>query len=222
MVTHTHTHLIPISYIVILFESAKVAGVDVDGKACQNFESTVEYKELFDVLDYEQPTKYIVSSTAYDSSYDTPVLTAGQGFILGYTDETHGIYEASSDNPVVIFDDFTTSSHWVDFPFKVKSSAMKMLRLKNDKLYSFRYCFYCMQNINYEPQTHARQWISKYSKIKIPMPSLEVQEYIVSILDKFYSLINDISEGLPKEIELRNKQYEYYRDKVLNFKELEK
>ena len=55
-------------------------------------------------------------------------------------------------------------------------------------------------------------------KIKIPLPSLQVQEYIVSILDKFDTLVNDIKSGLPKEIEERQKQYEYYRERLLSFK----
>ena len=55
-------------------------------------------------------------------------------------------------------------------------------------------------------------------KIKVPIPSLQVQEYIVSILDKLNELINDISIGIPKEIELRQKQYEYYRERLLDFK----
>ena len=84
----------------------------------------VEFVELNEVLDYEQPTKYIVKSTNYDDSYTIPVLTAGQSFVLGYTNEDFGIYKASPDSPVIIFDDFTTSFHWVDFNFKVKSSAM--------------------------------------------------------------------------------------------------
>ena len=75
--------------------------------------------------------------TKYDDSFETPVLTAGQSFILGYTNEKNGIFKASKDNPVIIFDDFTTSFHWVDFDFKVKSSAMKMLRPKNES-YNFR------------------------------------------------------------------------------------
>ena len=83
----------------------------------------VSYIKLGEVLNYEQPQKYIVKDTKYDKSYKTPVLTAGQSFILGYTNEEDGIYKASQDNPVIIFDDFTTSFHWVDFDFKVKSSA---------------------------------------------------------------------------------------------------
>ena len=128
----------------------------------------VEYKELGDILDYEQPTRYIVKSARYDSNADTPVLTAGQTFILGYTFEKDGIYKASKENPVIIFDDFTTSYHWVDFNFKVKSSAMKMLRPKPNFDGIFKYVLYAMGEIHYSPQDHARQWISQYSKFKIP------------------------------------------------------
>lgn len=62
----------------------------------------VEYKELGEVLIYEQPTKYIVRSSNYDDNYKTPVLTAGQSFILGYTDEQNGIYKASKGNEVIM------------------------------------------------------------------------------------------------------------------------
>ncbi|AMD95718.1 restriction endonuclease subunit S [Leptotrichia sp. oral taxon 847] len=54
-------------------------------------------------------------------------------------------------------------------------------------------------------------------EVNIPIPSLSVQQHIVSKLDKFDKIINDIKQGLPKEIELRQKQYEYYREKLLNF-----
>lgn len=83
-----------------------------------------------ELLDYTQPTKYIVSSTEYSDEYDIPVLTAGQTFVLGYTNEHENICNASQSNAVIIFDDFTTAIKWVDFPFKVKSSAMKILTAK--------------------------------------------------------------------------------------------
>ena len=57
----------------------------------------------------------------------------------------------------------------------------------------------------------------KIMEYKVPLPPLPVQEYIVSILDKFDALVNDLSQGLPKEIALRQKQYEYYREKLLDF-----
>lgn len=104
-----------------------------------NFHTEFDRIKLEDVLDYEQPTKYIVESENYDESYKTPVLTAGKSFILGYTNETKGIY---TDNlPVIIFDDFTTATKYVDFPFKVKSSAMKILKEKKE-LANIKYLYY--------------------------------------------------------------------------------
>ena len=91
----------------------------------------VEWKPLGDVANYEQPTKYLVKSKNYNDEFNTPVLTAGKTFILGYTDEIDGIYKASI-SPVIIFDDFTTANKWVDFDFKAKSSAMKMITSKDE------------------------------------------------------------------------------------------
>lgn len=173
----------------------------------------VEYKKLGEVLDYEQPTKYLVKDTCYDDSYQTPVLTAGQSFILGYTNEQNGIYEASKDNPTIIFDDFTCSFHWVDFSFKVKSSAMKMLRPINGKEISFKYVYYAMSCIGFIPVDHARHWISKYSLFEIPVPPLLIQEEIVRILDHF----TELTASLQAELQARQEQYEYYRNRLLTF-----
>lgn len=63
---------------------------------------------------------------------------------------------------------------------------------------------------------------SKLHELNVPVPPLEIQQRIVDILDRFDTLCNDISSGLPAEIEARQKQYEYYRDKLLTFKELKK
>ncbi len=172
----------------------------------------VVFVKLGDVLGYEQPTKYIVKCKEYQDR-GLPVLTAGQTFILGYTDEQDGIFEASKENPVVIFDDFTTSFHWVDFNFKVKSSAMKMLRVQSKKEVSFRFVYYAMKCIKYQTLEHSRQWISKYSQIEIPLPPIEVQTEIVRILDKF----TELEAELEAELDCRKRQYEYYRDKLLSF-----
>ena len=179
----------------------------------------VEWNELRDVVDYEQPNKYIVLSKEYADSNDIPVLTAGQTFILGYTNEKDGIYQASKNNPVIIFDDFTTSKQWVDFNFKVKSSAMKILTIKDEfeSEVLLRYVWYYLGTIAYKPEQHSRQWIGTYSKFRIPIPSLEIQSGIVQILDNFDMVCNDLNIGLPKEIELRQKQYEYFREKLLTF-----
>ena len=100
----------------------------------------VEWDILGDCADYEQPTKYLVKSNNYNDKYNTPVLTAGKTFILGYTDEKDGVYKASQ-NPVIIFDDFTTANKWVDFDFKAKSSAMKMITSKDESKALLKYIF---------------------------------------------------------------------------------
>ncbi|WP_120933923.1 restriction endonuclease subunit S [Helicobacter pylori] len=180
----------------------------------------VEFRKLGEVLEYDQPNKYCVTSKEFDKSYPTPVLTAGKTFILGYTNEKDNIYQASKSSPVIIFDDFTAATQWVDFPFKVKSSAMKILLSKNPTI-NIRFIFFYMQTIPYNISgEHTRQWISRYSQITIPIPPLEIQQEIVKILDQFLALTTDLLAGIPAEIEARKKQYEYYREKLLAFKPL--
>ena len=135
----------------------------------KGFEEDWEQRKLGEVFKYEQPQAYIVENTEYDDKNDIPILTAGQSFILGYTNEHFGIKGASEKNPVIIFDDFTTSSHYVDFPFKVKSSAMKLLTLNSQK--DNIHCAYnILKNINYLPVSHERHWISTFAKFDILLP----------------------------------------------------
>ena len=134
-----------------------------------------ELCRLEDILEYEQPQAYIVKSTYYSNQYVTPVLTPGKSFVLGYTNESDGIYNAL---PVIIFDDFTTESKYVDFPFKVKSSAMKILRAKGE--IDIRYVAFFMSITRLAGDTHKRYWISEYSKICIPIPPIREQKRIVA------------------------------------------
>lgn len=147
-----------------------------------------EMVKLEDVLDYEQPTNYIVESTKYSDEYDTPVLTAGKSFILGYTNERKGVFSAEK-LPVIIFDDFTTATKLVDFPFKVKSSAMKILLAKKEKA-NTKFIFHIIQNIDFKPTQHKRFWISQYSQIKIPLPPLNIQKAIVDEIEGFQKIID--------------------------------
>lgn len=137
-----------------------------------------EVKKLGDCLDYIQPTKYLVESTEYDNSYATPVLTAGKTFILGYTNETQGIFK---DNlPVIIFDDFTTATQFVDFPFKAKSSAMKILVAKENV--NIKFIYEAMNIMKYEIGGHERHWISKFTLMDILVPSINEQMKIANFL----------------------------------------
>lgn len=173
----------------------------------------IETISICDIADYEQPTKYIVESTDYNDAFETPVLTAGQTFILGYTNETNGIYEASKDYPVIIFDDFTGAFKWVDFPFKIKSSAIKIITAKDNV--SIRYLYHLMGFLNYTSTEHKRLWISIYSKFEVALPPIEVQQEIVRLLDDFTAKTAELQAELNKEYEARKKQYEYYRDNLL-------
>ena len=160
-----------------------------------------------DVLDYEQPTKYIVKNTNYEDK-GVAVLTAGKSFILGYTKETTGIFYGDKE-PVIIFDDFTTSSKLVKFPFKVKSSAMKILHARDNINIDFIY--YLMQTISYRNETHKRYWISEYAKQKLNLPPLEEQKRIV---EKIEELFSDIDNGI-KDLKIAQAQIKQYRQSVL-------
>lgn len=163
--------------------------------------------ELGELLSYEQPTPYIVESTDYSDSYDTPVLTAGKSFIIGYTNETSGIYDKL---PVIIFDDFTTSTQYVNFPFKVKSSAMKILTA-NTELVIPKFIFYRMQIIEFDHSTHKRYWIQQYSKIKVKIPPIPEQERIVAQIEELFSELDNGVETLKKT----KQQLAVYRQAVL-------
>ena len=149
---------------------------------------------LENVLEYEQPTKYIVKSENYSDDFALPVLTAGKSFVLGFTDETDGICKAS-ESPVIIFDDFTADCKYVDFDFKVKSSAMKILHKANTED-NLKYYFYAMQAIDYTPFSHKRVWISEYSKFKIKNRSIAEQNNIVKKLDTVATAIDNAKQRL--------------------------
>lgn len=179
----------------------------------------MEKVRLGDLLLYEQPTKYLVESDMYDDSYEVPVLTAGKSFLLGYTDEKENIFE---NVPVIIFDDFTTSTQFVDFPFKVKSSAMKILNCNNEKA-DIRYMFYLLQTIKIDSERHKRYWISQFAKMDILLPSLSVQQAIAAQLDQARELVQYHHQLLEKYDELQQSLFlEMFGDPVLNEKGWEK
>jgi len=160
-----------------------------------------------DLLDYEQPTNYIVKSTKYCDDYKTPVLTAGKSFIKGYTNETDGIFD---DLPTIIFDDFTTATQFVDFEFKVKSSAMKIL-VPTSKLVNMQFVYNCIQVNQVRNDTHKRYWISVYAKKKILLPPLVEQQ---AILAKTEELFSDLDNGIAN-FKKAQEQLKIYRQAVL-------
>ncbi len=136
-----------------------------------------EKKQIKDLLDYERPDKYIVESDQY-LKQGIPVLTANKSFVLGYTDESGGVYKSI---PAIIFDDFTTDSKFVEFPFKVKSSAIKILKEKSSNI-DLRFVFEKMKSINFPTGTHKRYYISQYQDMEVLVPPLSEQKKIAEIL----------------------------------------
>nr|HPM34529.1 restriction endonuclease subunit S [Spirochaetota bacterium] len=118
----------------------------------------------------------------------------GKTFILGYTNETNGIFNKRL--PVIIFDDFTTAIQFVSFPFKAKSSAMKILIANSE--YNIKYLFEAMKNIKYEIGGHERHWISKFSQLEIQCPCFSEQTKIANFLSAIDDKINHCQTQIEK------------------------
>ena len=148
-----------------------------------------EYTESFEInqlLDYEQPTAYIVANDEYSTDTSlTPVLTANKGFILGYTDEKFGIYQKGE---CIIFDDFTMDAKYVSFPFKVKSSAIKILTAKPNV--NLRFMFEYLSYWEFKSEEHKRHYISEIASLVIELPSKERQSIIASLMTSLNSKLD--------------------------------
>lgn len=163
-------------------------------KRLKGFRDEWQPKKLSELLDYEQPVNYLVKSTEYNPSTGIPVLTANKSFILGYTDEYEGVFEKV---PVIIFDDFTTASRFVTFPFKVKSSAIKILKPKNKEV-DLRFVFEKIQRIKFAIGDHKRYYISEYQNILIDTPSPDEQKEISRVINDMDSEIEALQQHLSK------------------------
>ena len=168
-------------------------------KRLSGFTNKWKKKQLDEILIYEQPTKYLVENTNYNDMFDIPVLTAGKTFYLGYTNEKNGIYK---NLPAIIFDDFTTVTKYVNFEFKVKSSAMKILTLRN-KSSNLEFIYQLMQMIQFKVGEHKRHWISEYSKIEVNIPDKEEQDAIANVLLSMQKEIKTLIENRDKVHKLK-------------------
>ena len=184
-----------------IIEDLKKLKSAIRAKVFKQLESNCEcWTEIGNMLQYEQPSKYLVTSTEYSDSYATPVLTANKAFILGYTDEEFGIY---SKGECVIFDDFTMDVKFVSFPFKVKSSAIKILTAigNNDLYFTYEY----LQNLGLVSEEHKRHYISEIEPMIVACPTFEEQQNISNLLRSFDRKI----EYANRELTLYNKQKQY-------------
>lgn len=167
------------------------------------FSTLVPEKEvtIADVLSYEQPTKYIVSDTEYSDNKDlTPVLTANKAFILGYTEEAEGIYDKG---PCIILDDFTLDSKIVDFPFKVKSSAIKILSAKTTV--RLRYIYEYLKFLDLNTGEHKRHYIAEIEPMMIELPEEDAIQSISYLFDR----MDHRRKGLEKDLQLLKSQKDY-------------
>jgi len=160
-----------------------------------------ELVQIKDILSYEQPTKYLVTKTEYSSDDSLiPVLTANKAFVLGYTDEKFGVYDKGE---CIIFDDFTMDMKFIDFPFKVKSSAIKILTAK--KGFNLKFIFEYLSFLGLSSIDHKRHYISEIEQMKIRMPNDYKQNQVANFLSSIEKKIKIESEIYI--LLIRQKQY---------------
>ena len=213
--------LITKQYLRLIDEAAEVAGIDVSDK--------VEWKKLSEVAKY------------YDGTHQTPKYTeSGVPFV-----SVQNIKDLYSTNKFISLEDFQKYKAKPEkndiFMTRIGDVGTCALVKNNENLAYYVTLTLIKPNCKvvlskflkyFIESSYGKMELSKrilhnatpikinlkdIGKIKLPLPPLPVQEYIVSILDKFDTLVNDLSQGLPKEIALRQKQYEYYREKLLDF-----
>ena len=149
-----------------------------------------ELVRIKDILNYEQPTKYLVTNTDYSSDTSLiPVLTANKAFVLGYTDEGFGVYDKDE---CIIFDDFTMDMKFVNFRFKVKSSAIKILTAKPNM--NLKFTFEYLSFLNLSSNEHKRHYISEIEQMEIALPDQNRQKQIAVILSSIDDKIKTESE----------------------------
>ena len=154
---------------------------------------------ISDVLSYEQPQPYIVENTEYTAE-GIPVLTANKAFVLGYTSETNGIYDKGD---CIIFDDFTLDCKYVDFPYKIKSSAIKILTAKNKEL--LRYTFEFLKYLDLSTEEHKRHYIAETQNQEFILPT----EQIVKTIAHIFSTLSVRMETAVKQRNVFEKQKQY-------------
>ena len=154
---------------------------------------------ISDVLSYEQPQSYIVEYTEYTNE-GTPVLTANKAFVLGYTSEIDGIYDKGD---CILFDDFTLDCKYVDFPFKVKSSAIKILTAENKEL--LRYTFEFLKYLDLSTDEHKRHYITETQNIGFILPTKQ----IVRTISHVFSALSLQMETIVKQKNALEKQKQY-------------
>jgi len=176
---------------------------------CPPLNVNTKWKTLGEICDIiKAHTK--LKTIDYKTIGKTPIIDQGAHYIAGYTDKDIPIIPQGE---YILFGDHTECIKYVNFEFVQGADGLKILQTPKDLA---KYIYYAFSNFYRKSASYKRHW-SQAKETPIPIPPLSEQRRIVDILDRFDTLTNSISEGLPKEIALRRKQYEYYRDALLRF-----
>ncbi|WP_425380775.1 restriction endonuclease subunit S [Spiroplasma endosymbiont of Polydrusus pterygomalis] len=166
----------------------------------KGFNDEWENKKIGEILNYQQPTKFIIKDKI-ENQGKIPVLTANKSFVLGYVNEKN-IYE---NIPVIIFDDFTMDMKYVNFKFMIKSSAIKILKSKNNNINLF-YVFNLLKNLKLFSSDHKRYYISYVSEINVLFPNIYEQTKVAH----FFTIIDRKIKLVKEQLSLLAKQKQYY------------
>ena len=170
--------------------------------------------EVLDIYTGGEAPKNLIRGERPQGSFIYPIYSNGEE-IYGFTDN----YRINKDAVTISSIGAKTGTIYFRKAYFTPIIRLKVLVPKNEKTLNSRYVFHYLSNITISTKRSSVPNINanEVKSIKIPLPPLEEQQRIATILDKFDTLVNSISEGLPREIELRKKQYEYYREQLLTF-----
>ena len=152
----------------------------------KGFTEAWEQRKFGEIFAYERPDKYIVSSDEYVEISKIPVLTANKAFILGYTLENKA-YKKEKES--IIFDDFTLEAKFVNFPYMVKSSAIKILTLRSKVEDNLRFNYELLNNTKFNMLGHARHYISVVQPEEVYTAKKNEQDEIAKLFTNIDNLI---------------------------------
>lgn len=143
-----------------------------------------------------------------------PIIDQGAFPIVGYTNDINGLVP---EDEYILFGEHTRNIKYFKGRFVQGADGLKIIKPVSCVIP--KYLYHIMKTLKIENRGYNRHW-SVVTPLSIPIPPIELQEKIVSILDKFETLVNDLTEGLPAEIEAVKERYEYYRNRLLTFKQI--
>ena len=171
----------------------------------KGFTEPWQQRKLGDLLKFERPDRYIEPDGDYLSEGTTPVLTANKGFVLGYTNNSEGIYDKGA---CIIFDDFTLDRKLVRRPFKVRSSAIKILTANPSM--DLYFIFELLEFQKFPSLGHARHYISVVEPWRAPVPDCSEQTHI----GEMFRMMDDLIVAVTRKIELLERRKTAYLQRL--------